>query len=352
MARSDVWEVGLLDRKERVKAHLPRARGGSLSWSIFKAVAGSGSIELTHDPEVPISWLTDRVRVTHVNGARRTPMGVWLISMPGWETEGPVTRTTLALLDKCEALNTPIGSWLTYAAGTVVTTQVVAIIHARGETSISVAPSTATLRAAMSWEPEVTWLTVTNDLLASINYGSLWADMDGRLRVEPYVAPADRPVTFTYGGEPGDLKMRADWTSDADLSQLPTGARIYVPGTETTAGFIGKADLPDSHPLSAVSRGSVDAPDHRLLVEHGEAASLEVANQIAARRLDESLQVTQRVTVTHPVDASQVNDVIHHRPLALDAAIVERTVTLGQGAVVADVIRHIYTGGELPWAIH
>lgn len=344
MGRDDSWLVERLDRRGYLLGRLPRVRGGSLSWSIFKAVPGSGSIELTRTPGTGIDWLNDRIRITHLDGDKRTAMGVWLISMPGWDTDGPVTHTTIGLLDKTEALNSPIGQWLTYPAGAVVTDQAVAIIRARGEMAISVAASPSTLRTAMTWEPQDTWLTVVNDLLATINYGSLWADMDGRLRVEPYVAPADRPIAATYGAAPDGLPMRPQWGDEADVYSLPTGVRIYVPGDETTPGLIGRADLPDSHPLSAASRGR-----ELLLVEQGEAVDQVTANALAARRLDGALQVTRRVTVTHPVDATQVNDVVTHGPLALNAAIVERSVALAPGAAAKDTIRHIYTGGDLPW---
>lgn len=342
----DLWTVDLLDRHDRTKATLGRVRSGSLVWSIFRAVPGSGTLDLTRGAE-QIDWLTDRVRVTHSDGQTETPMGVWLISMPGWDTDGPVTRTTLTLLDKCETLNSPIGEWVTYPAGTAVVATVTGIITARGETAMSVTASALTLRTAQTWEPEDTWLTVVNDLLASINYASLRADMQGRLVIEPYVAPADRTIAAIYGPEPGDARLRPSWSSEADIYSLPTGARIYVPGTDEVAGFVGAADLPDDHPLSAASRGRP-----LLLVEQGEAADQTVANSLARRRLDEALQVTQRVTVAHPVDGTDIGDLVHHRPLGLDAAIVGRTVGLGVGAVVADTIRHIYTGGDLPWPIH
>ena len=58
-----------------------------------------------------------------------------------------------------------------------------------------------------------------------------------------------------------------------------------------------------------------------------------------------------RVSVTHPIDSTDLNDVVHHGPLNLDAAIVERQVDLRVGAVVTDAIRHIYTGGDLPWPL-
>lgn len=338
------WSVDLLDRQDRKKVTLSRIRGGSLDWSIFRAVPGAGSIELTAQPDVDIDWLNDRFRIWWHRGSHVQSMGIYLGQIPGWTQSGPVRQTTITLADKTEILNSPIGLWLTYPAGTVVVDQVVALIRDRGETAIQVEPSTETLRTALTWEPETTWLTVVNDLLAAINYGSLWCDTAGTYRLEPYVAPEARPIVATYGGGADHARMLPSWTDEADLASLPTGFRVYVAGDDSTPGLIGKADLPTEHPLSAASRGRPI-----LTTESGEATSQAIADEIAARRLQESLQVTRRAAITHPVDDTQMGDVIAHAPLGFSGAVVQRTIKLDVGAVVTDTLRRIYTGGDLPW---
>ncbi|MDO5091835.1 MAG: hypothetical protein Q4D79_00175 [Propionibacteriaceae bacterium] len=344
MMRSDSWRLELLDRSGHAKGDLPTAVSGSLQWSIFRSVQGTGSVELTAAPGVEIDWLRDRVRISHIGAGRTTPMGVWLISMPGWKREGPVTRTTLALADKTEALNTPIGSWVTVPTGIPVVANVVEVIRGRGEQAIAFTPSTAVTTVAMTWEPQDTYLKLCNDLLKTINYSPLWADLDGRLRIDPYILPGDRPVVASYGGGDDQLRMLPDWEDEADVFRLPTGVRIYVPGSDKAPGFVGRADLPREHPLSAHSRGR-----EILLVEQAEVVSQQVADALAQRRLAETIQVTRRVTITHPIDGTTLNDVVLHDPLGLRAAIVERTVKLSVGAVVTSVLRHIHTGGQLPW---
>lgn len=350
MSRRDTWQVDLLDRNDRTKTTRLQLTDGSLDWSIFRAVPGSGSITLTlnHEQDQGVDWLHDRLRVTHHNGGQRTPMGVWLLSVPGRDVDGPITTTTIGLSDKTELMNAPIGEWYTVPAGTNVVEHVIGIIEGRGEHAISATESTQTLNTAQTWDPSegVTWLQVVNDLLGLINYQTLWADMDGNLRLEPYLLPAQRPIVATYGQRATDLLMRPAWTDEAELFDIPTGVRVHVEGDEDTPGFVGRADLPDSHPLSAAARGR-----EILRVERREAPSQMVAHDIAARLLVESTQVLRSVTVTHPVDPTNLNDVVRHRPTGLTAAIVERTARMKIGAVVEDRIRHIYTGGELPWPL-
>ena len=344
MARRDSWQVSVLDRDEREKGIHLQARAGRLAWSTFRSVAGAGSLEATNVEG--IDWFTDRIRITHVDGDQATPMGVWLLSTSGREIEGPVARTTLSLSDKTEALNRPLGRFVTYPTGTAVVPAVEAIIRACGETSMALTYSAATTTTALTWEPDATWLKVAGDLLTAIGYGPLRADMLGVLRAGPYLPPDRRPVRAVYGGESTDLQMRPTWSDEADLAEIPTGVRIIVSGDDKTPGLIGRADHPDAHPFSAASRGG-----ERLRVETSEAVDQAAANTIAARFLDESSQVTYRATIAHPIDHTALDDVVHHRPAGLDAAIVERSVDLGVGAVVTDTVRHIYTGGVLPWQV-
>ena len=339
----------LLDRNDRQKAGELRLQNGSLEWSIFRSVQGTGSIDLTSGSVPQIDWMHDRVRITYHGRGGDIPFGVWLVSTTGWDTEGPITRTSLQLSDKTELLNWSIGEWFTLPAGTNVVQAVVDIITSRGETAILAEDSDATLLTAQTWDPtdgEVTWLKVVNDLLGLINYNTLWADLAGNLRLSPYTLPTQRPVVAAYGERPFDNLMTPNWSDEADFYRLPTGVRVHVEGDEETPGFVGRADLPPEHPLSAASRDGVP----RLRVETREAATQAIADDIASRLLQESINVLRSVTLTHPVDQTQLNDVVLHRPTDLTGAIVNRSVNLQLGAVVEDRIRYNYTGGEnLPW---
>lgn len=340
---TESWLIEVLTGEETPTGTRLHASSGRLDWSQFRAVQGAGTVQVTAAPG-DLDLLSGRLRIRHVSGDRVTPMGVWLLSASRWVRDATRATTELSLLDKTELLNSPVGAWLSIPAGTAPTVWVSDMLAAQGIRETSVTGSTATLAAALHWDPDATWLTVANDVLAAINYGPVRADMEGRLTVAPYVEPHRRPLAAVYGGEPGDHRMRPSWSDDAQTWSLPTGFRIVVEGTDDRPGLIGAADLPEEHPLSAAARGRV-----LLRTDTAEAADQSVADQIAERRLWEALQVTRRAQVTHPVDGTVVGDLVEHRPIGLKGAIVEREVELGLGAVVTDVIRHIYTGGELPW---
>ena len=197
----------------------------------------------------------------------------------------------------------------------------------------------------MSWDPTATWLTVVNDLLKAINYAPLWADMTGRLVVAPFIPIPERLPVATYGAESDHLRLKPQWSDRADLYALPTGVRLYISRGSSSTGFVGAADLPDAHPLSAASRGGVPY----LLTESSDATTRAKAAALAQRRLDEVMQLARTITVTHPVDEVQVGDAVSHGPLGINAVVVQRGVTMGVGAVVSDTVQHTYTGGDLPW---
>ena len=343
--RRDSWFVELLDRLDNVKRELPRVTSGNLAWNTEQAVPGSGSLTWTQTAGLGIDWLNDRIRVTHIDATTDTPMGVFKPSMPGWEVDGPVTRSSIAMSDKTELLNSPLGDWLTLPKGTVVTTKVAEIVRARGGGATLSTDSTELLAKSMSWDPTATWLTVVNNLLKAINYAPLWADMTGRLVVAPFTPIPERLPVATYGAESDHLRLKPQWSDRADLYALPTGVRLYVSRGSSSKGFVGAADLPDAHPLSAASRGGVPY----LLTESSDATTRAKAAALAQRRLDEVMQLARTITVTHPVDEVQVGDAVSHGPLGINAVVVQRGVTMGVGAVVSDTIQHTYTGGELPW---
>lgn len=339
------WTVELLDMHGNARGVELQLRGGSLEWSTFRAVGGTGSIDITLDPRHPISWLTDRIRISHHAGSTLRPCGVWLIAAPERSHTGPITHVTLQLADKTDLLNTPIGAWHTVAGGETVTNTVADIIRSRAGETPALPPHNGVTPRAYTWAPEDTWLRVVNDLLGLINYGSLWADMGGQLRSEPYLPPADRRVVAVYGFDDGQELMRVEWDDSLPLWDIPTGFAVFTEGDEDTEGMSAVAHLPDEHPLSALSRGR-----EILRVETAEASNQAALNGIAQRRLNSQLSVVYRASIKHPMDDTVLGDAVIHSPAGFRGTIVNRAIDLGVGAVVEDSVRHIWTDlEEVPW---
>src|SRR5699024_3459754 len=93
--RAEWWTADLLDASDNRLGRLLRIRGGSLEWSIFRSVKGSGSLELTADPSAAIQplWLgADRVGIRHhlgdPDGDHFTRnFGIWIATRPSRDHE-------------------------------------------------------------------------------------------------------------------------------------------------------------------------------------------------------------------------------------------------------------------------
>ena len=350
--RAEWWTADLLDASDNRLGRLLRVRGGSLEWSIFRSVKGSGSLDLTADPSAAIQplWLgADRVRIEHHAGDPdgdhvTSPFGIWIATRPSREYDATTERASLGLVDKTHLLNQPTGRWVTYPAGTAVVATVRGIIAARGVGPAVIEDSPEKLRAPLNFDPrDATWLHICNELLRAVGYDSLTADMNGHIVSGPYVAPDDRELVETYGAGAG--LMVPEWSDDANASDVPNVVHVYAPGDDVSPGLVGSASNDNPlDPLSTFNRGEIVAP-----VEQVEATSQAAIDAIARQRLAELSQVTRRATITHPVDHVALNDLVRHGPGGFAGTVVQRSVQLGIGAVVQDTIRRIYTGGDLPW---
>ena len=99
------------------------------------------------------------------------PLGVYLPATPTIHWSDAVATADVDLYDKLLILvEDKVNATFAVPAGAVVTEQVEAIIASAGESRMSIAASTATLRSAMVWEPGTTKLRIINDLLAAVNY--------------------------------------------------------------------------------------------------------------------------------------------------------------------------------------
>ena len=337
------WEINLLDRKNYVKRELGTCKSGTLEYSIFRSVTGSGELEYNDFKNEDIDWLHDRIGINFYKDGVKYPKGHWLMSVPEWQYDESIKKATISLTDKCALFDSSVGKWLTYNKGANVINTVIGIIKSKGETLIKATASTKTLSKAKTYAPDATWLEVVNDLLNTIGYDSLWVDDFGVFRLEDYVPPGERPIKGRYGAG-GDYKMKRQFIDIADLTDIPTGFVAFTQGDEEVAGLIARVDLLAKHPLSASSRGY-----ELLQSEQVEAADLDALKKIAQSRLNDKLQITRKAEYTHPMDDVELNDVVYNNHLLFKGPVVQRSISLAAGAVVKDTMRWIYTEGELPW---
>lgn len=168
-----------------------------LTRSIYDSIRTGGVMHVTEAE--PIDWLLSRIRVTYVANGVEYPRGVFLPTTPTGPRNTMGGMRTIELYDKNLVLleDVPAETYV-MAAGAVVTDEVVALIQSANEERISVDESTETTYALESWAPEDSKLAIANSLLESINYVKLYVDLQGVFRIEPYVNPTKRPVSWVF----------------------------------------------------------------------------------------------------------------------------------------------------------
>lgn len=312
-AREPRWIFTLLDRQDRPLRLLDGVDGGGGEVVAQARLGGSASLSIDDRGQL-IDWQSDRVQVDYdpgIPGEQPWPRGVYLFTSPSERhTEfgvsydvGLLTKMTVIDEDSAEAR-------FSVSPGVPVTPIVRSLIGSTGETRISMTDSAAVLSSGMTWEASTSKLTIINDLLTAIGYWSLWCDLSGTFRVEPYVAPEKRPIAYTFRHGEQSVHMPT-WEREQDQSSVPNRFIAVGEGDEEEEPLVGIAlnENPDS-PYSFQARG-------RWITEKEEGVegdSQETFDQYAARRLRDLMNPVARMSVTHAMLPLEQNDLVEFIP--------------------------------------
>lgn len=303
------WSFQLLDGEDRPLGALDGVTGGSADIVAQHVLGGSG--QLTLDDRQPIDWMACRVQAIYTNGADSWPVGTYLLSSPTEKHTATGVTFDVGLLTKMNVISEDtVEDRFSVAAGAQVIPAVVALIQSTGETRIAATSSTAVLTSSLTWEAGTSKLTVINDLLQAVGYWSLWCDGSGLFRVEPYVNPADRPVSFAF--EHGEASVHfPDWSREQDLTSVPNRFLAIGRGDETTPPLVGVATNENpASPYGYQSRGRwITAKQEGV-----EGDAQDVFDEYAARKLREAMDPVARLTVAHAMLRLEPNDLVSFTP--------------------------------------
>ena len=322
----------------------------SLQWQLYAAVKGSGNLKVADLPkpkpgllsigQVPLS--SARLRpVLLIEGLPEIPFGVFLMAAAPESWTGTGRVLSLELLDRATVLDQDqVDASYAVPAGTVILSAVASVIAAAGEHIDVDASVTDALATAMVWPAGTTKLQIVNDLLAALNYNSLWVDGLGNFQATPYVLPAQRSLSYEIlnGVErelvDGEQAIYAqEWTRDRDMFDVPNKVIAVQSASGDAPALVGEYTNtdPDS-PFSYPSRGrwitktldSVETPD---------GTDLEVVAFLEAKArqsLIASSSVQATVQVKHLPVPIRVSDVMRfaNTPAGIDARHVVTSISL------------------------
>lgn len=333
--RKESIRVELLTRTENSLGYLDGVTGGALSWNANATLPGGGEVSVIGRGQ-DINTSQDRVRIWwELEGEEPWPMGVYVISAPATQYSADGSNFDLKLIDKLTVINDDVlVETLQYAAGSNVVASVVQQIQAAGETKIAFTDSATVLSNAMTWTPGTSRLQVINDLLSVAGYWSLWTDRLGQFRVEPYTAPADRPVVYEF--IEGETSIHSpDWEYELPLWEATNTVVMISQADDNDVTFSAYAvdDNPDS-PTSTVSMGRVLNP---IVEENVEAATQADLQQQCNRKLIDNSNVVGKLSVAHRPLPVWYNEAVKFVSQGTDtkATITKMKLNLEAGSLVS-----------------
>ena len=203
--------------------------------------------------------------------------------------------------------------------------------------------STSKLPTAMEWEPGTSKLSIINDLLGAINYGSATYDEDGRFVGREYILPQNRTSQFRYATD-SESVITGDVTQTVDLFGVPNTWILVVsdPDRPPISGTYTN-DNPLS-PTSTVSRGRT-VVDFRTEQNAPDQLTLDSKAQRLAFEASQVYEVIEFQTAIMPIH--QNGDVYD---LIIDGILVDNkysehswSMTLENGAAMSHKVRKVIT---------
>lgn len=309
--RVESWRVDLLTLTDTVERTLDGVSGGSLTFNANAVIRGGGSIEYQGEP---VDWLQYRIQPWYkIEAAGKVvefPRGVFIPSTPGTTYGDGGNSVSVELYDKTHILDEDrFESSYSAPKGTNVTARVRSLILGIGETKMAITESEAVLATGMVWDAGTSKLRVINDLLASINYFSIWVDGYGMFRADPYTSPHDRPLAFGFVDDENGI-YSPEFVNEKDLFNIPNKVVCIGQSDGNAPAKIGVATNEDPKSASSfLSRGR-----WIVRVEEGvDATSQAVLDSLARRYLAEGRLAGSTFDLEHAPIQLDLNDAVGFR---------------------------------------
>ena len=349
-SRTEKWSYTLLDLNDAPIGTLDGVESAQLTYSIFNTVRSGGTMQWGSGGAAEPDWTQVRVQpfytATFPDGSSVSwPLGVFIPGTPtaNWKDTGH-TRS-IQLYDKLLVLD---GDHFEEAyavpAGAVVTDTIRTIISDAGQTNVAITDSTATVLTGMAWPADTSRLQVINDLLASINYFSLWCDGYGAYRADPYTPPSSRLVVRNFRDDATSI-YSPEFDHELDIFDAPNKIILVSTSDGTGPPLTSVATNTDPNsPTSFPARGRwISRTDANVA-----ASSQTVLDALAQRRLADATQVASVITLKHaPVPDVILNSIVTFRrvPAGLDLTGVVQSMQVSSalGALVTTQVQEVQT---------
>jgi len=233
-------------------------RDAKVSHRAFADIPRTAS--LTFAEESDIDWLNDRVKPYVMlrmpdDGWVEWSLGLFLMSTTKRRATSVNTGRPVDAYDQTIVLREDkLGDRLVIAAGSNVVVAVNDVLAGAGITLRNITTSSSTLPVDREWEPGTSKAQVVNDLLLSINYGSLWFDADGYAIGVPYKPPSETGAQWSYLDDQRST-MLPGLDVSLDLFNVPNKWVVIVSEPDRPLLRAEYTNTNPDSPTSTVNRG-------------------------------------------------------------------------------------------------
>lgn len=205
--------------------------GGSVTRDSYAIMHGAAQFAITRQIDWGGDLLRPYITVTGETVSARFNLGVYHPTTPDYPLDETPPTFNVDGYDVLLRLNQPVGDAYAIVSGTGYLAKAEEILLARGYSQYIIDQSSANVTAPDSrvwaFDDQITWLTIVNDLLASIGYAGVWSDWNGRLRLQPYQTPIERAPEWTYSDDMETSQLSAKRTVTYDYFSAPNRWVIY-----------------------------------------------------------------------------------------------------------------------------
>lgn len=341
--REESWRYDILNLNNHRLGTLDEVTSASFEFSTFTTIRSSGQLE---SKAKGIDWMKVRIQpwYTARGGGHELswPIGIFIPAAPGTQYSGEGASQSIELYDKLQILvDDKVESTFSVAAGTNVTTQIKGLLSAAGEVKDAVTPSDAELRTSMVWEADTTKLQVINDLLAAINYFSLWVDGYGVFHGTPYIEPAARGIAWSFKDDSNSI-YSPNFFNDRDDFSVPNKVQLVSTSDGETPALTAEATNEDPNSRYSYNQRGRWITMTELDVE---AASQFTLNTLAQRRLIELSNVSSTFDISHALLPLELNSAVEFirdtEDIRTTAVVQKMSFSTGVGEQVKTTIREV-----------
>lgn len=271
--------------------------GGSVAHDFHAEIKRTGRFVVVDNGL--INFLTQRIRPwagieMPDGGYMEWPLGVFLLTTPTRKVDisGVVTRDVEAYDQTVVLQDDTVPDRYFVGANYPYTDAITEILsQTPGIKQYSITPSGALTPSAIEWEPGTSKYRIIADMLAAINYTSLWFDGTGVARATPYVSPTSRAAAFEYRTDDVSVILPgADQT--LDLYAVPNRWVLIVSNSDQPPLRAEITNTDPTSPTSVPNRGRIITQ----VITDSAAPNQAMLNAAAERYRDENGQIYETIS--------------------------------------------------------